>query len=167
MLTPEDGIPGGSIFGYGPQSLNQQLWTKDQGTFSLGLDGDNVFLYCLDRWKRIRFLSGFSNIGSWKPPFLEESEYGQNSSALPVSLVNSTVTLPHKKNYYYNGARDARIHLLRQNIRVADMWAGDDELRFSISSGIHQVQTPSSALSRPNSFMVCLLCALSIVYVCS
>ena len=167
MLTPEDGIPAGSLFGYGPHSLNQQLWTKDQGTFSLGLDGDNIFLYCLDRWKRTRFLSGFSNTGSWKPPFLEESEYGQNSSSLAPSLTNNTVTLPHKKNYYYNGERDARIHLLRRNIRVADMWAGDDELRFSISTGIHQVQTPSSALSKPSSFMMSLLGALSVVYSCS
>lgn len=163
MLTPEDGIPEGSLFGYGPQSLNEQLWTKDHGTFSLGLEGDNMFLYCLDFWNRIRFLSAFSNVGSWQSPFLDASVYGQNGSALPVVLRNNTITLPHKDNYYYNGERDARIQSLRRSIRDADQWVGDDSLRFSIGMGINQVQAPPSSA---RSMFSCPIHALALAVGC-
>lgn len=152
------------MIGYEPQSLNEQLWSKAHGNFSLVLDGDNIFLYCLDSWNRIRFLFGFSNTGSWKAPFLEASEYGQHRSALPVVLMNSTATLPHKDNYYYNGKRDARISMSRRTTRDPVLWVGSDDMRFSIGMGIHQAQVPdSSSLSPSGMFPSIIVIAILVI----
>lgn len=134
MMTPEEGIGEGSLFGFGPQADLNELWTKDQGTFSLGLEGDTIFLYCLDGLNKIRFLSGFSNAGRWKAPFLNHSEYGHNSSALPESIVNSSIALPHLFNYHYAGPRDARINLLRRSILDPYEWEGSNLLRYRMGT---------------------------------
>jgi hypothetical protein len=134
MTTPEEGITAGSLFGYGPQADLNELWTKDQGTFSLGLDGDNIFLFCLDSMNKIRFLSAFTNAGAWKPPNLHSLEYGHNTSALPETLVDSEVAVSNRLNYHYAGPRDARINLLRRSILDPEEWAGSNEVRFRMGN---------------------------------
>lgn len=132
MTTPEEGIPAGLLFGYGPSVAHNERWTEDEGTFSLGLDGDNIFLYCLDRFNEIRFLSAFTNSGDWQQPNLDFAAYGRNSSALPESVENASLALPHLLNYHYNGPRDARIKLLQRSIFYPNEWEGSDELRYYV-----------------------------------
>ena len=130
MTIPKQGIEEGELFGLGPQVTYGDRWVKERGEFSLDTNGDNIFLYCKDSLNRIRFLSGFSNFGGWSSEL--ESSYATNSSALPDSLVNSTITLPHMNNYHYNGERDTRISLLRQNIWNANLWTGSDLTRYEM-----------------------------------
>lgn len=148
MTTPKQGIEEGELFGYGPQALYGNRWMKSQGLFSLGMDGDNIFLYCKNSLNKIRFLSAFSNFGSWSPELM--GSYATNASALPSELLNSTITLPHHYNYFYNGPRNTRISLLRQSIRNASLWEGSDMSRYEIG-GTTQVVQASGTFSTPKS----------------
>jgi hypothetical protein len=148
MTTPRGGIPAGTLFGYGPRIHLGTLWEKVEGTFSLGLDGDNMFLYCKTNLYKTRFLSGFTNNYDWAMPFLDEADYGHNSSALPESLVASSINLPHKYNYFYNGPRDARVNQLRRNILDPNEWRGSNELQYSILDTPVEVAEGSSG-SKP------------------
>jgi len=139
MLAPSEGIPAGSLFGYSTQALEDGLWRTDRGTFSLGLVGDNIFLYCKDNLNQIRFLSGFTNAGEWKQPNLESWEYGLEYSALPEDLqqsVSSIALTPHYLNNFYNGPRDARLTLLQRNIHDPTLWKGSNQLRYSMTGSI-------------------------------
>lgn len=161
MKTPENGIPMGSLFGYGPQAALNELWTKDQGTFSLGSHGDNIFLYCLTSLNQKRFLSAFSNAGPWKPPHLDQAQYAQNRSALPDALVGSEVSLPHLMNYHYNGPRDARINLLRRSILDPAEWQGSNVVRYRMEA-IEEDADGSSGVM-PRIFFACSVLSLILV----
>ncbi|CAB9523990.1 Extracellular ribonuclease [Seminavis robusta] len=152
MTTPNQGIAAGTVFGYGLRANLGTRWTKVAGTFTLGLNGDNIFLYCLDNDNKIRFLSGFTNNYDWAPAFLDASDYGHNSSALPDSLVNSSIKLPHQYNYFYNGPRDARVNLLRRSILDPNEWEGSNDLRYSIDKPDEEEASSSSFVSWGSSF---------------
>jgi hypothetical protein len=143
MTTPKQGVEEGELFGYGPQATYGNRWIKERGTFSLGIDGDNIFLYCKDSYNNIRFLSGFSNFGGWSPEL--EPMYATNSSALPDSLRNSTITLPHLDNFHYNGPRDTRVSLLKQDIRNASEWVGTDDTRYEMGAIPERIVNSASA----------------------
>jgi hypothetical protein len=87
-----------------------------------------MFLYCKTNLYKTRFLSGFTNNYRGATSFLDEADFGHNSSALPDSLVNSSINLPHKYNYFYNGPRDARVNKLRRSILDPNEWQGSNEL---------------------------------------
>ena len=131
MTTPEGGISQGSFFGYGPGVEFGDQWDVESGDFKLNTEaGDNVFLYCIDADSKIRFLSGISNSGNWSSAGLGAEEYGEAMSALPNSLAEAAIVLPHQDNYFYNGSRSEAIFLLRADMLNPASWVGDDENRF-------------------------------------
>lgn len=144
MTTPKQGISEGELFGYGPQAAYGDRWIKERGTFSPGTDGDNIFLYCKDSLNKIRFLSAFSNFGEWSPPMV--SMYATNSSALPQSLLNTTVTLPHMDNYHYSGIHHTRVSVLRRSTRDASEWTGSDVERFNVGAAPDQIKSAATTL---------------------
>ena len=152
MVTPPGGIGQGTFFGYGPSPAFGDQWEVESGDFSLSTEmGDNVFLYCIDADSKIRFLSGFSNAGNWSSPGLAADEYGEAMSALPDSLAEAAVLLPHMDNYFYNGSRSETINLLRADMLNPATWIGDDENRFgipddSLESGAKTTMTIVTAL---------------------
>lgn len=131
MMTPEGGISQGSFFGYGPGVEFGDQWEVKSGDFKLSTEaGDNVFLYCIDADSKIRFISGISNSGNWSSAGLGAEEYGEAMSALPNSLAENALVLPHQDNYFYNGSRSEAIFLLRADMLNPAAWVGDDENRF-------------------------------------
>lgn len=156
MTTPLGGIGQGMTFGYGPQTMHGDLWVTESGNFNL-LGSDNIFLYCLDGDGQMRFLSGFSSFGNWKVPNLPDEEYGEGTSALPQQLLNAHVTLEPMNNYFYNGTRTDTIFAIRQDIRNAAEWVGDNEGRFTVGDGSDTSDAESLFSSKLFSLLVVLI----------
>ena len=162
-MTPEEGIPQGILFGYGPSINLGDMWEVESGSFSLGTEeGDNVFLYCIDADDKIHFLAGFSNYGNWSDPGLSAEEYGEASSSLPFKLTSAAIVLPHYDNYFYNGSRDDTLELLRADMLSPSTWVGDDENRFGVmaegdTSGAWAASVTSAAVLLLNSLLAVLL----------
>lgn len=161
MVTPEDGIAQGTLFGYGPGVVHGGDWEIESGSFSLATDvGDNVFLYCIDADNKTKFLAGFSNAGNWSDPGLTSEEYGESMSALPGMLLNHAIVLPHMNNYFYNGSREETINLLRADMLNAAPWVGDNERKF----GVENSNLDSSSASWPTmATLSAVLCSLVLV----
>jgi hypothetical protein len=157
MITPDDGIEQGTLFGYGPGATHGGDWKTESGSFSLGTDvGDNVFLYCIDADNKTKFLAGFSNTGNWSIPGLTPEEYGESMSALPEMLLNASIVLPHMNNYFYNGSREETINLLRADMLNPEPWVGNDERRF----GVENSNLDTSASWQATAILSAMLCTL-------
>ena len=137
--------------------------TAAKGNFKLGLNGDNIFLYCKTNSYSTRFLSGFTNNNDWASPFLNESDYGQESSALPDALAQSSINLPHLNNYFYNGPRDARVNLLRRSIVNPKEWQGSNEQQYSIfeTEVVGEAEDSSSAARAGSVGLLAMTCWLT------
>lgn len=89
--TPSSGVPSGLAFGMGNNTLVEDtggLDWMDVGTnssfwFHLGLDGDQVFLYCLGADGSQRPLAGFSYGGPFLPEAPADTDYGTATSGAP------------------------------------------------------------------------------------
>jgi hypothetical protein len=157
MITPEDGIEQGMLFGYGPSITYGGNWETASGSFSLGSEvGDNLFLYCIDADNKTKFLAGFSNTGNWSDPGLTPEAYGESMSALPEMLLNASIVLPHMNNYFYNGSREETINLLRADMLNPAPWVGNNERRF----GVENSNLDSSASWHPMVTWSAVLCSL-------
>ena len=103
----------------------------------------------------IHHLAALSYNGPFQEPFLEK--YRFNESALPESLKESAIVLPHKENYIYNGPKPTDSELLKQNIKDPENWAGGN-FRYFLPKG------ESGAISRTRgSFMAGAVASLLVL----
>ena len=132
MTVGTGGMMAGTVFCYGCD--DSTVWQSVGGNFALSASGDTVLLYCETDTQEIVHISGFSFSGDWMSKGLTESEYGTDSSALPESLEDAIVTLPHMDNYMYNGTRSGTMSSLISSITSRVHWIGSNSGRFSFES---------------------------------
>jgi hypothetical protein len=132
FIIPDEGVKAGRSFGYGATSpLNSQWELVENTVFDLGINGDQLLVYCLDADNKPNFLWGFSYNGDWSEPGL--ADYGTNMSALPDSLAKlGHTTLPHKDNCLYNGTQSGRKTDLQASFMNVSNWDCTDDARFEI-----------------------------------
>jgi hypothetical protein len=133
FIVPREGIQAGQSFGYGASSPFNSQWEAVEGTvFDLGINGDQLLVYCLNADDKPHFLWGFSYNGNWSEPGL--ADYGTNTSALPEALQTLGHTiLPHKDNCLYNGTQSGRKTDLQAAFMNASNYDCSDEARFEIA----------------------------------
>jgi len=133
FVTPEGGLDGGAVFGYGADDMPfQEIWEPVQGTFSLSEAGEIIFLYCINAAGDQRPLLAFNYGGAWVPEGLDT--YEENESALPTNLgLTSLVNLEHFNNYFYVGESDLPEEELKLAVSQQANWEGSDTRRYGIT----------------------------------
>jgi endonuclease I len=121
MRTPGEGIPRGTIFGYGPGFGDD--WESVSGRFALSASGDSVSLYYRTENGDIAHLCALSFSGPWSEEFLDS--YETDSSSLPdaLSKVGST-RLEHVDNYVYAGPVEGSKASLQAALSDETNWVG-------------------------------------------
>jgi hypothetical protein len=134
LVVPEGGISGGSVIGFGPQlegAIGSSDWEEVRNNFELSIDGEQIFLYCVDANDDLRHLNALSYNGPFQDPGLQN--YGYNESSLPISLRDvGSVVLPHKNNYNYAGVTSVEDEVLRLAIENPDNWLGSNDARYTL-----------------------------------
>ena len=80
FTIPDGGIKAGQAFGFGGGSPFADQWEMLQeggGLFDLSVNGDQVFIYCLDADDLPNIVWGFNYNGPWKEAGLLQEEYGK------------------------------------------------------------------------------------------
>jgi hypothetical protein len=99
---PAGGLDMGTLIGYGtvasPPTEFKSDWTTD-GFFDIGINGDQLLIYCLKDDGAANFLWGFNTLADWAPSDL--ADYGTNTSALPQGLVNGNVAFEDCDNLFW------------------------------------------------------------------
>jgi hypothetical protein len=127
-----DGLAGGSVFGYGEGVPFAKDWQVEDGSFSLSTDGEKLFLYCEAANGEPRPLMALSYNGQYQEP--GRPFYGFGESALPQELRDiGAILLPHFNNYVYEGpTQQADDAVLKAAVVNPDTWTGKNDGRFSI-----------------------------------
>merc|ERR1712150_121407 len=129
MTVPTGGIAAGTVFGFGDSSLMyNNIWSTQSGSFSLSASGDSIIVYCLDSSTAdFNFLTALSyKASTWNDPNLSSSDYGSGGSALPLSLVDSSISLPHYDNYVYEGITSGSATALKSALTTSSNWVGSN-----------------------------------------
>ena len=128
----DDGLAGGSVFGYGEGVPFANDWQVHDGNFSLSTDGDKLFLYCEAATGDPHHLMALSYNGPYQVP--GRSFYGVGESALPQELRDlGTILLPPNfNNYVYEGPTEADDAVLKAAIVNPDSWTGRNDGRFRL-----------------------------------
>jgi hypothetical protein len=101
LEIPDGGISSGASFGYGDGLKLGNEWSTFEGIFSLGTEGEQVFLFCYSGdGSTVHPLAALSYNGPFSTPGLPS--YMFNESAVPDGLENATIVLPRKKNWAFN-----------------------------------------------------------------
>lgn len=137
FTIPDEGIKAGQAFGLGgesPFNANWEMLTDEGGgLFDLSVEGDQIFIYCLDADDLPNIIWGFNYNGAWSEAGLED--YGSDKSALPTELENlGSNSLPHADNCVYSGeltGRKAELQVLFMN---STNWKCLDESRIEIDN---------------------------------
>jgi hypothetical protein len=137
FTIPKTGIAAGEAFGLGGESPHNEHWEMltDQGggMFDLSVQGDQLFIYCLDADDIPNILWGFNYNGPWSEAGLED--YGNDKSALPTELENlGSNSLPHADNCVYSGALMGRKAELQVLFMDSANWNCLDESRMEIDT---------------------------------
>ena len=134
MTAPPGGIDAGEIFGYGDKFPGNEYWVLQEGEFSLSVEGEQVFLFCLSADGSPRPLAGISLNGNFSAAFLPIEQYDAFHSALPDSLAQvGSVALEKMPNYVYNGPGTALTNdALRLALQDKDNWQGSENNRFGL-----------------------------------
>lgn len=132
FIIPEDGIPAGQSFGYGENSPFAEQWeVVSDGPFDFGINGDQVFIYCVDADDLPNILFAFSNTGNWSDPGL--AEYGPDESALPDKVAGvGSLVLPHQDNCNYQGITTGYKSDLLTAFVDPENWVCSDNSRFNL-----------------------------------
>ena len=128
----DDGLAGGSVFGYGEGVPFANDWRVQDGNFSLSTDGDKLFLYCEAATGDPHHLMALSYDGPYQVP--GRQFYGVGESALPQELRDlGTILLPPNfNNYVYEGPTEADDAVLKAAIVNPDSWTGRNDGRFRL-----------------------------------
>lgn len=157
FAIPEQGIQAGEPFGLGPGSPYAGNWDGGDG-FELSSEGDQIFVYCLDVNNQPNFLWGFSYNGTWLDGGLNDTEYGEGSSALPdtLDMLGNTV-LPHADNCVFQNEVSGLKSTLQAEFMNATLFQCDDGNRINVSSSAQPSASPvgfpsKSPSESPSSF---------------
>jgi len=128
LVLPASGIAAGEAFGFGPVYGKTTAWETWEGLFNIGINGDNVFLYCELNDGKPNPIAGFTNTeGGWLEAGLSIEEYGSAHSALPNTLKKvGGVALPHFDNYKYIGPDEGDKAQLQEWVKDPNNWNGFD-----------------------------------------
>lgn len=138
FTVPESFEQAGRLFGIGLDGTSQsfeELFEVVEGTFSPGLDGDAIFIYCLSSSGAQRPLTVFSNGGILADAFL--TNYTEQESALPDNFPEEgIINLPHYDNLLYRGPGTGELEEdeLRIAIRDPANWEGSNEERYGLTT---------------------------------
>jgi hypothetical protein len=137
FTIPDTGIKAGEAFGLGGESPHNEHWKmlteEGGGLFDLSVQGDQLFIYCLDADDIPNILWGFNYNGPWSEAGLED--YGNDKSALPTELDNlGSNSLPHADNCVYSGELMGRKAELQVLFMDAANWKCLDESRIEIDN---------------------------------
>jgi hypothetical protein len=152
FTIPDVGIKAGEAFGMGGESPYNENWVmlteEGGGLFDLSVQGDQLFIYCLDADDLPNILWGFNYNGAWSEAGLED--YGNDKSALPTELENlGSNSLPHADNCVYSGELMGRKAELQVLFMDAANWKCLDESRIEIDNKDAETQT-SDAVATPS-----------------
>jgi hypothetical protein len=133
FIIPEGGIDAGAIFSYGDGPFSE-LWEEPEGLFDLSINGDNIFLYCIDADDLPHFITGFSYAGDWfDVDDIDPADPPIDRSALPEDLFEfGSVALPHFDNNLYIGNLTAFKSELLAAFMEPGNYEGSDDLRFGL-----------------------------------
>jgi len=127
LLLPQ-GIPSGTVFGYGsPRLPFNDAWTTQEDGFLLSTRGDNIFVYCRAA-DGLRPLAGLIyNSPGWtdRPPF------SSSGSALPSGL-DSGLSLPLSRSAVYRGRTQGTREELSGSLSDPDNWLSTDDPGFDV-----------------------------------
>ena len=147
IKVPPQGFFVGKFFGFGPTVPWGDNWTTipKSSVFDVSSRGDQLFVYCLDNGGDPHFLWGTSFNGPWASPGLNATDYGNNASALPATLVeHGNVALEHCDNYIWmdpSADIPANKSVQISKLMNPDNYRCDNDVRIEFE--------PSAALSVP------------------
>lgn len=139
FTVPVGGMPGGQAWGYGDPGLAlHDRWELVQGDFSLGSEGEGVFLYCVDGSGLQRPLLAFSYGAILAAN--GKDEYNERETSFPEQLgeIGLQNIVPHRNNILFNSSAPAAdadlstIEALKQAVRDPVNWIGSDSSRYSL-----------------------------------
>lgn len=137
LQVPDNGVEGGSPFGYGEPNLAfHDQWQTESGGFSLSSGGQPIFLYCLDNFDNPRPLLAFL-YNKARFSAAGEASYPAGESARPESLGELGVikVAPGFSNAVFNENVDGYANNeLKAVIRDPDSWKVSNDDRFGPAS---------------------------------
>jgi hypothetical protein len=129
LEIPDGGISSGASFGYGDGLKLGNEWSTFEGIFSLGTEGEQVFLFCYSGdGSTVHPLAALSYNGPFSTPGLPS--YMFNESAVPDGLENATIVLPRKKNWAFNSPTTGTREQVRPFFLDPGKWQGSDDFRY-------------------------------------
>jgi hypothetical protein len=141
LEIPDGGISSGASFGYGDGLKLGNEWSTFEGIFSLGTEGEQIFLFCYTGGGTVHPLAALSYNGPFSTPGLPS--YMFNESAVPDGLENATIVLPRKKNWAFNSPTTGTREQVRPLFLDPGKWQGSDDFPYKVS------RTSASARNRP------------------
>lgn len=130
LRVPAEGIPAGTVFGYGHGLSDLALsdaWETERGSLRLSSSNDSVMLYCLgDDGSTPVHLSALDySTNGWEDGTGVDADFNSGSSALPSDLpANCAISLPHKDNYVFVGSKDGSKPEILSRLSDPQYWQG-------------------------------------------
>lgn len=150
-LTMPTKMKAGTVFGYGDGLLLGSSWKSIDAGFSLTASGEKILVHSYNGDELIH-LSGISFNGDWE----EGTDFDTASSAIPESIEDFAVTLPHFDNFIYKGPTQGKRSDLIDSILDSNNWLGSNS-EISVAGSL------------PNSFIItssknCLAGTTSLIF---
>lgn len=141
-LTLGSRLPSGTVFGYGDGMQFGNSWKSADNGFSLTASGEQILVHTYDGDDLVH-LSGISFSGDWE----DGTDLDSASSALPESIEDFAVTVPHFDNVIYRGPTQGKRNDLLSFIVDPNNWEGSNTDNSLANSLLNEFNVTSAGRS--------------------